>query len=369
MRRGSPEFAEALERFAALRRATFYPKTDLPCDAAGLRAALHERETQARAMTEAVPEIFRSLLGCEPVEIQPVAGGTFHCLLRVRVPGPETFYLRAEYVFRERPAFEFLVEQKLAPLLAARGIPAAEVIEVDLSRHLAPLDFMISRQARGTRLTELEHPETQFIPEAILADFGRLLAATHQIEATGAGLLDPRRLEGDPARIAGSGDDWGDYLRLNLPAHLELCARAGAVSPADVPRLESTFHTGLARIAATPGQTGRLLHGDPGHHNIFVENQAVTALLDWEDALVGDPIFDLAFWGTFVRDPLRDALLRGYRENRFLPADFEFRYWLYYLRIALSKTAHRHLFGYTDRPGRAPAAGRIAKALANLAKC
>lgn len=90
-------------------------------------------------------------------------------------------------------------------------------------------------------------------------------------------------------------------------------------------------------------------------------------MIDWEDSLCGDPIFDVAYWGTFCRDEMRAEFLRGYETVQILPEDFERRYWLYYLRVAISKTVHRHLFGVKDRPGRAPASRRIQKALSRLA--
>jgi Ser/Thr protein kinase RdoA (MazF antagonist) len=109
-----------------------------------------------------------------------------------------------------------------------------------------------------------------------------------------------------------------------------------------------------------------LLHGDLGHHNVFSDGQHITAIIDWEDCLCGDPVFDIAFWGTFCRDYMLDPFLKGYRTIRQLPGDFELRYWLYYLRIALSKTVHRFRFGYPDRPGRPPASLRIQKAVEKL---
>jgi len=106
-----------------------------------------------------------------------------------------------------------------------------------------------------------------------------------------------------------------------------------------------------------------LLHGDLGSHNVFTDGRDVTAVIDWEDALSGDPVFDIAFWATFHPDRRHAAFLDGYRAVRALPADFEWRFWLYYLRVALAKTVLRHRLGITDRPGRLPASRRIQKGL------
>jgi hygromycin-B 4-O-kinase len=45
----------------------------------------------------------------------------------------------------------------------------------------------------------------------------------------------------------------------------------------------------------------RLVHGDFGYDNVLIEGDRVTALLDWGNAKVGDPLFDVAylgFWST-----------------------------------------------------------------------
>jgi aminoglycoside phosphotransferase (APT) family kinase protein len=154
---------------------------------------------------------------------------------------------------------------------------------------------------------------------------------------------------------------WREYVLLNLDEHVEACRAAGAISREEVARITEAFDRAAHILEDAPS---RLLHGDLGAHNVLSDGERLTALIDWEDALCGDPIFDIAYWGTFVRDEMREPFLEGYRAARALPADFERRYWLYYLRVALSKTVHRQRFGYADRAaGRPPASQRIRKGL------
>ena len=111
----------------------------------------------------------------------------------------------------------------------------------------------------------------------------------------------------------------------------------------------------------------RLLHGDPGTHNICVDPQRrrVTLLLDWEDALVGDPLFDVAMVSSFQPARRMASFLSGYgletpsREEQVLIA-------LYFLRIALSKTVHRVRFAIVDKPGRTPGHHRIYRGVEEL---
>jgi Ser/Thr protein kinase RdoA (MazF antagonist) len=113
---------------------------------------------------------------------------------------------------------------------------------------------------------------------------------------------------------------------------------------------------------------GALLHGDLGSHNVLTDGDRLLGLIDWEDALSGDPVYDLAFWATFHLPERHAAFLAGYRELRPLPDDFPVRFWLYFVRILLAKAVHRRRFGYPDRPDRPTAAHRIRDALANLVR-
>lgn len=356
---GSPGFERALAAFSELRRRTFYPKTDLEIPLAALASARSRRDAE-------IPELLGKCAALFPPgqvrRIEPLtAAGTFHLLFRIELASGESAYLRAGFVFRDRPNFEFLIEERLHAMLRARGITVPEVLRTDLSRREFPLDYQIIREARGRPLNTLERPEDQFLPEALLADLGRSMARSHGIEASGAGLLDPAALS---ARVAGVLPQWSDYLLLHLHEHVRTCGKSGAVSAAEAEEITSLFRRHSAQLNDSPC---RLLHGDPGHHNLFADEGRISAIIDWEDALAGDPVFDVAYWGTFVRDYLREPVLRGYQEVAPLPKDFELRYWLYYLRVAVSKTVHRQLFGYSDRPGRPPASQRIQKALRHLA--
>jgi fructosamine-3-kinase len=191
---------------------------------------------------------------------------------------------------------------------------------------------------------------------------GRFVGRLHRIRTHGFGFFDIRPLvEGkDPSRVWGACPTWRHYVLCRLEAHVERCAQIGAVSRGEARRIFTAF---AAADELLDDVSPCLLHGDLGSHNVFVEDGAVTALIDWEDCLSGDPAFDVAFWATFHPDRRHRAFLDGYRLERELPDDFERRFWLYYLRVALSKTVLRHRLGLVDLPGREPAARRIQKGL------
>jgi aminoglycoside phosphotransferase (APT) family kinase protein len=363
--RTSPEVAprasgpgDELEAFRRRRRSVFYPKTDTPLDDDRLRSLRHEGAGPVDP--DLVSEACRRTLGEEPLAVRALADqGTFHRLFRVVLPGERAVIVRVNALGETVRDFPLLTDRWAMGRLRSAGLPSLRVHAVDLSRRSVPFDYEILEEARGVSLRAHDHDEAEIRPR--LRELGRLVARIHAIGVPGFGWIDPGPLLAGGEEAIGLFDTWREYVLLNLPGHVAACVAIGAIGRDEARRINAAF---AAADGLLDGVEPRLLHGDLGNHNVFVEGPAITALIDWEDCLAGDPAFDVAFWGTFHPDARREAFLDGYRSEGSLPPDFERRYWLYYLRIALSKTVHRHRFGYADRPGRPPASERIRRALA-----
>jgi aminoglycoside phosphotransferase (APT) family kinase protein len=102
-------------------------------------------------------------------------------------------------------------------------------------------------------------------------------------------------------------------------------------------------------------EDGVILHGDYHNANIMIDEigRKVVAAIDLSQAKSGDPIFDLAFYGTYVSDEIFDSFCGGYFGCSRRPSDFDKKLALYQLRIYLSKAKLRKRFGYNERIGSA----------------
>ena len=186
------------------------------------------------------------------------------------------------------------------------------------------------------------------------------LARVHAIRGAGAGPLSLVQLRA--GEIAGLHTSWRRFMRLRLEDHLRECVAMGAMSAAEAVRADQAFAGSLLADAVSAS----LLHGDPGGHNFIMRGDTVAGMIDWEDAMVGDPLFELASMCTFHPERRHAAILEGHGTTLAPGSATLGRFWLYFLRVALAKTVHRHRFGYTDTAGRKPAASRIQLALRNL---
>lgn len=328
-----------VESFQRWRRDCFYPKADLPLQDSTLRGE------GLRPLDEAaVARACSQLLG-QPVSLNPMEHqGTFHRLWRIR---------GKPFVVRANALFDWFRDY---PLLIRAMIDKPRAM--DLSRSDCRSDLMIEQEARGVSLRTYDDDETKLLP--LLRDLGRTLAKVHRRKVERFGLFDVTK-DG----LIGSHPMWDEYLWTKLEAHVSKCVEIDAITDAEAKRILWIFD-GCRGIFKDSKPS--LLHGDPGSHNVFANEEDIT-LIDWEDALAGDPVYEIAFWATFHPERRHAAFLNGYCEVGELPPDFERRFWLYYVRVALAKTVLRHRLGLKDRPGREPAALRIRNGLKRLAAC
>jgi len=64
-----------------------------------------------------------------------------------------------------------------------------------------------------------------------------------------------------------------------------------------------TLYEWIAREGHSAPERRGLIHGDFGSNNVLVAKGAVAGLIDWSEAMVGDPLYDVAnlfFWRTWL---------------------------------------------------------------------
>jgi len=365
----------SIEQSRRARRSMFYPKADLRISDERLQAlrradAAHETAAYCAGL-EAAMSLILSAAGspAKVIDVAPlVEQGTFHRIFRIRLDDDRRIIARialpnlADECDAADADRSLLIDAWAHDRLRRAGLAGLEVFTVDVSRRTVPFAFELLAEAPGRSLRDFDHDDALMQP--LLVDLGRRLAQMHALRGVGAGLMS---VEGDasqsPPTVRGAHDTWPEYILTQLEAHLAACRELGAIDGAESRSIEALFTS--AEIAG-PATTLVLLHGDLGNHNIFTDGRQITQLIDWEDCLFGDPVFDLAFWATFHPERRHEWLLSGYRE--FVPLDDadRRRFHLYFLRIALAKTVLRSRLGITDVPGRSPASQRIQNALAAL---
>lgn len=246
------------------------------------------------------------------------------------------------YIVRTRQsvlrAYEFYLDRWAGEVLRTRGLPYADIKTVDLTRTDAPFDYEIMHEARGSSLFDLSRDGRKILPA--IRNLGKVIGKIHLCRTRKYGPFDMSEMLGTRQSPVGIWDNWQRYMLLNLDRHIEICATAGLIDRTDVSGISGFLNHELGEI---PEFAPVLVHGDVANHNAFALNGEITALIDWEDAVSGDPVYDIAYYATgcFGHDDWLVQYTDGYLSSAPMPANFRKCYAAYYLRITLAKSAGR----------------------------
>lgn len=177
-------------------------------------------------------------------------------------------------------AHDMLREARLISALADTPVPVAEVLAVAQADEVLDVPFYVMSHVSGPVVTT-ETPaalggERRRIGEALIDT----LAALHAVDWRSAGLTDIGRPDGFNARhLRRMGKLVADEHGAPPPEFAEIEAWLGAHVPAEsgAAIIHNDYRIGNVILAADP----------PGR---------IAAVLDWELATIGDPLFDLGYF-------------------------------------------------------------------------
>jgi len=203
-----------------------------------------------------------------------------------------------------------------------KGVPTPKTIAI---RHAEideePVDITIQEKMEGVRLSQIESDQD------VLKNLGITIARIHEVQTEGFGWTSP---EG-----RGIFNTWDEYLLKALSKKDSLLdiARRNSIDTA-------VIEDGLELIATNSNiyqGEARLVHRDLGPDHILVDEGVVSGVIDFENCVGADPIYDLARWDLLYGDeyPI-DQILVGYRERADLGEDFDKRMQVYKIHSGIS---------------------------------
>ncbi len=344
------------------RRTLFLAKADLELPDAVLAALPGATDADLGISPAFLREAMSAFgLGASATIHRAASQGTFHRLYDVLTPEGSARMLRVASLRGAGDAQLMALECRLMGALRHAGLPICRCEYRGVGEGPEARGVHLVDRAPGASLTTIDGDEAAML-EA-LGGVGRFLATLHGISGRGFGPLSFEGIASEPPRLEGLHAHWDDFLLLRLDDHLRLCVKAGKMDDAEARSARAHVDS---RRDALRGQAPALLHGDPGSHNFIAGADGIRAVIDWEDALLGDPLFDLASLCTFHPERRHAAIFAGYGVAIAPGTEAWDRFWLCFLRIALAKTVHRLRFGYADRPDRPPPSRRIQLALERL---
>ncbi len=327
-----------LQKHSSLQKKTFFLKTE-SCFTPKIFLANKKKVIKNRTVKSIIDLYF----GKQQASVFAIKNGTLHVLYRI-VINDKAYILRINKFSKNYKEFSFFTEQWIYEVLHANKLSSLNVIAVDISRKIFPFDFQIIEEVPGVSLFELGRERKIAYKQHY--NLGIYIASVHKNKTSGFGpfSIDDIFLE----KGIGIHNSWKDFVFLNLEAHIGYCIKHKLLDNTSAQKIETYFsHLDKRLFYVDPV----LLHGDIANHNVFVKGNKISGVIDWEDSISGDPVYDIAYFGTgcYRNEQWLSAFLDGYKIVKSLPKDFEKKYWFYYLRIAIAKSIIRHATNKKNR--------------------
>lgn len=283
-----------------------------------------------------IPQLVKGSVGLTTTTwLKPTTWGTSHVTYIISVKEQERpVVLRANIggAIETYMNVEKLITDKVATL----GIPVNRISFVDTSRNRYPFDYQIQEALEGVDIEDHFHG-TRDDYDQISFDLGRYMAMWADLEFDGFGRFDERAVVG--GTLLGTKSSMYDYVVVRLDEDVRYLADAGMLSGEKADTVRNLFETAKPIMSV---KRGTLVQYDLADHNIMFDGKhMITGIFDWEAAVVGDPVLDLASCPTWkTHYPREKKLIEGYRSVRDLPNFFQEKMDIYRLRTMIWKMVY-----------------------------
>ncbi|MBL9194617.1 MAG: aminoglycoside phosphotransferase family protein [Opitutaceae bacterium] len=320
------------------RQDIHYWKCDRPAAFHGLQG--QGGEPLSLEQTHALVAVLAESLG-GPVELHPGGGQGNHQTFRAKLGSKEVF-VRVENGPESDDYME--VEAHLLREIARLGVPAPAVLAVDASRRRLPFAWQVLEYIPDPDLNRLHKEKCLNLP-AVMFDIGAAVARWQALVITGYGPFEPGVLL-NTGQLRGFHDGYADYFRTRLDLHFGYLTDKGFLTSDQVREIAQEIDRHAQLLAL---ERSCLVHKDLALWNILGKPGQITAFIDWDDAVGGDPMDDLSLLACFHDGTAIERAIEGFVSIRPLPQEHCRRFWLHLLRNLIFKAVIRVGAGYFDR--------------------
>lgn len=235
-------------------------------------------------------------------------------------------------------------ESAVMALLHKHELPVPEVYETNTEPGKYPVRYQVMEFIEYPTLQSLSR-ENKLDMVAIARQFGHFLAGLHEIQLSGFGFIDTKKLKAQ-AGLQGRDGAWQDYFCKCLDQHLGYLRDREFLAGGVIQRIEKIF---ASRQDLLQIGKGSLLHRDFAFWNILGTVDEIKAVIDWDDTVIGDPADDLGIVNCFNNQEFMENLLAVYSLRHQVDDIFRVKIHFYTLRNMLWKAMIRHYMGYFDQ--------------------
>jgi aminoglycoside phosphotransferase (APT) family kinase protein len=219
----------------------------------------------------------RAIGGYGIVGVRPLAGFVGNEILEVRTKEAGTVIVKAGTT-------ALAIEREAAVCAYANdlGVLAPEVTVLDTSATVLPKPYFAMRRAEGSAQATWDDDGRR--SPSVREQCARQLAVLHTSSQ--------EKVRTDALRVNSSDQSWSGWIKERMESQTVELERVGILSPEMREQVRARLED--AFLAARDQEAGSLLHGDFHPRHSFVDEEfRLRQIIDWGDALVGDPLYDL----------------------------------------------------------------------------
>ena len=213
-------------------------------------------------------------------------------------------------------------------------LPIPEILEIgSFSFHYA---YCLSRRLPGITLEDSAIPTLQQLTPYV----SQVWKVIHQSLLPSSEGFGPFNERGHATFSS-----WQSFLQSTIRGKDQQWDHLFASNLLDATALQPVMHSYLRLTEHCPEER-KLVHGDFGSNNVLTDGKKITGVLDWDCALYGDPLFDVA--GSFFWSPWLDCMRiqsEFFQQTLRNEASFAVRLQCYQLRCGLEEIHENALAG------------------------
>lgn len=232
---------------------------------------------------EQIKDIISSKLNLKVAKIKQAKGGLINDVFFVETEKGEAVFRISPGGAPWRPGFEG--ERWALKQCSKIDIPVPEILAFGVvqTKLPHPCQYLLVERIAGKPLKELLHLKREEI-KSYYKEAGYLLAKIHTIKTKGFG----------PLKSGGKGSfkSWEEFLLRHINTRLLNYLLENRVINEELKnRIFDVFNSEKAYLKL---KSPVLLHGDFSNAHIFIDKAKISGIIDFEDCVSGDPLYDLA---------------------------------------------------------------------------
>lgn len=325
-----------------MRTDIYYWKCDSPLSPETKRR-LYFKEKYARADLPAqIAGIVARWLNETPAAVTPFNSDGNHFAYVIALADGRRFFFRGDEGMQQD---DYLIaETRVLRDLREAGLPVPRVWFSGDGTAQCPIKFQILDCYGEKCLNEYYKAGTLDV-RAVAAQLGEHLRRLHGLTYPGFGFFNTERIRRD-GTLVGLDGTYTAYFHKRLDDHLGYLSDHDLLPAATIRDVRVAIERHEPLLAL---RQGVLVHRDMALWNVLGTPDRVTAIIDWDDCVVGDPADDLGIIACFHDEEFMVPLLDRYSGGRGVTPEFAVRIRLHTLRNMLWKTVIRDYMGYFDK--------------------